>query len=181
MTRVLVIGSSHVGAYRHAAEGFLAANPGATVATVHHRSGPVGDGLDGALGHTVLMVGANTAVRHILALSCEVVEEFFCTKGMVVGPKAAQLDLEVVGEAFERTFTKNGLANTKRHLVDKVDEGRVTVDINGAAMALFGGSFLTTSVGEPTRGAADVLVTADLVAGLFSFSADGLVAIRPTG
>ena len=64
-------------------------------------------------------------------------------------------------------------------MVDKIDEGRVTVDIDGAAMILLGGSLLTTSVGESTRGAADALVTADLVAGLLSLAADGLMAIRP--
>jgi len=70
----------------------------------HHCTRPEGNRLDSALGYAILMVSSDTAVGSCLIVGGKVIEEFLCTKRVVIASERLDLDSELRRKVIEGTL-----------------------------------------------------------------------------
>ena len=83
----------------------------------HHRTGPVGIGLQGTFGYSILEVSSDSTESEGLVLSFAVSDKGWFTKGVIVGSIGLHFDTKLAHEGFKLMFGLQGFTNPERDLV----------------------------------------------------------------
>ena len=87
-----------------------------------HSAGHHHDSLNGALSHTILMMGTNLSMTFMLAVSQEVSSVGSRGKGTIVALVALNADSHVKKEAFKSVFGPQGFGAIQGDLMLNVNE-----------------------------------------------------------
>jgi hypothetical protein len=108
----------------------------------HHGPGPLGNGANGALSDSVLMMSANTRVTDGLALVRAILHKVVSAKQWIVGAIVFNISAVLERPTFKLVLRLEGFANTKGNLMRMTDNCRGMVDKESAAgIALWLGLF----------------------------------------
>jgi hypothetical protein len=83
----------------------------------HHSTSPVGIGLQGTFGYSILEVSSDSTERELLILSFAVSDEGWFTKWVIVGSICLHSDAKLAHEGFEFVFGLQGFTDPERDLV----------------------------------------------------------------
>ena len=144
----------------------------------HHRTGPVGIGLQGTFSYSILEVSSDSTESEGLVLSFAVSDEGWFTKWVIVGSISLHSDAELVHESFELMFGLQGFTDPQRDLVTSEGKPGGMIYKDSTTCISYGIIFFSKRMSKSAWGSADVLIDGHTFAWLQIIVANGHLHLR---
>jgi hypothetical protein len=144
----------------------------------HHRTGPVGIGLQGTFGYSILEVSSDSTESEGLVLSFAVSDKGWFTKGVIVGSIGLHFDTKLAHEGFKLMFGLQGFTDPERDLVTSEGKPGGMINEDSTTCISYGMIFFSKRMSQSTWGSTDILIDGHTFAWLQIIAANGHLHLR---